>query len=99
MAGPQTMGTLSTGHGLRLTTIGRHQCRQGMEPPGSSRKMGGAHGECNRKVDQCRGETRRGCEQELGGTRCEDHLGNYQVWVPGWGVIRNFQPRVSFSGE
>lgn len=33
------MGTLSTGHRLRLTTIGRHQCRQGMETPGSSRKM------------------------------------------------------------
>lgn len=91
------MGTLSTGYGLRLTTIGRHQCRQGMEPPGSSRKMGGGtHGERDRKVDQCRGETRRGCEQGLGGTR---YLGNYQVWVPGWGVIHNFQPRVSFSSE
>lgn len=40
MAGHQTMGTLSTGQGLRLTATGRHQYRQGMEPPGSSRGQG-----------------------------------------------------------
>lgn len=85
------MGTLSARQVLRSTATERHQYRQEMEPPGSSRKMrvwegwghvGVGYG---RRVDLCRVETQRNCvfPNGLGGTRCEDHLGNCQVWVSG----------------